>query len=41
VHALPDETTEPIAPEYEPPAVEDLDASEGPALTAAGISPPK
>jgi hypothetical protein len=38
---LPDEKIEEIAPEYEPPAVEDLDSSEGPALTAAGSSLPK
>jgi hypothetical protein len=25
-------------PEYEPPSVDDLDTSEGPAVTAAGIT---
>jgi hypothetical protein len=25
-------------PQYEPPAVEDLDAADGPAVTAAGIT---
>lgn len=28
----------PEEPPYEPPAVEDLDTSEGPAVTAAGIT---
>ena len=28
----------PEEPQYEPPVVEDLDTSEGPAVTAAGIT---
>jgi hypothetical protein len=30
-----------LKPEYEPPAVEDLDTSEGPSVTGAGVTSPQ